>query len=72
MGASKQEIETSKQQTKQEGTDMMKIEFNAMNEKEERAYERELKGNGFRKTADCMWVKIYEKENVQVVLSREY
>lgn len=51
---------------------MTKIEFKAMNKKEEQAYERELKDNGFRKTADCMWVKIYEKENIQVVLSREY
>ncbi len=51
---------------------MMKIEFKAMSEKEGWAYERELKSNGFRKTADCMWVKIYEKENVQVVLQREY
>lgn len=51
---------------------MTKIEFKVMSEKESRAYERELKNNGFRKTADCMWVKIYEKENLQVVLSREY
>lgn len=51
---------------------MMKIEFKAMNKKEEQAYEKEIKGNGFRKTADCMWGKIYEKENAQVVLSREY
>lgn len=64
--------ETNKQQAKQEGTDMTKIEFKVMSEKESRAYERELKNNGFRKTADCMWVKIYEKENLQVVLSREY
>lgn len=51
---------------------MKKIEFKAMNEKEMRAYEREFKNNGFKKTSDCMWVKIYEKENMQAVLSREY
>ena len=33
---------------------MTKIEFKAMSEKEERAYERELKSNGFRKTSYCI------------------
>ncbi len=51
---------------------MTKIEFKTMSEKEERAYEKELKNNGFKKTADCMWAKIYEKENIQFVLTREY
>ena len=51
---------------------MMKLEFKAMSEKEGRVYERELKNNGFRKASDCMWVKIYEKENLQVSVLREY
>lgn len=51
---------------------MTKMEFKAMDEKEMWAYERELKNNGFKKTSDCMWVKIYEKENMQAVLPREY
>ena len=34
--------------------------------------EKELKQNGYKKIAECMWVKIYKKEDIEISLSREY
>ena len=41
-------------------------------EKDMNENERNLKEYGYTKTSDCMWVKIYEKENSKVTLIREY
>ena len=48
----------------------MKIKM--WNEKDMAENERNLKEYGYKKTSDCMWVKIYEKGNSQVILIREY
>jgi hypothetical protein len=55
-------------------TEVMKMrkEMNCYEEKEMQQLERGLKRDGFRKTADCMWAKIYEKDNEMVVLTREW
>nr|DAG81104.1 MAG TPA: hypothetical protein [Caudoviricetes sp.]DAI79705.1 MAG TPA: hypothetical protein [Caudoviricetes sp.] len=50
----------------------MRKEMNCYEEKEMQQLERGLKRDGFRKTADCMWAKIYEKDNEMVVLTREW
>ena len=42
------------------------------NEKDMRENESNLKGYGYTKIADCMWVKIYKKGNNEVTLVREY
>lgn len=34
--------------------------------------ERNLKSCGYRKTNDCMWVKIYVLGELEVVLSRQF
>lgn len=34
--------------------------------------EETLKKYGYAKTADCMWAKTYKKNNVTVVLKREW
>lgn len=51
---------------------MKKIELRTMNEIEMKFYEKGLKELGFTKTNDCMWVKIYKKENLEYIISREY
>lgn len=50
----------------------MKITINAMSEKEMKTLERDLNNLGYSKTADCMWCKIYSKDNTDYVLNREY
>ncbi len=50
----------------------MTIKLNAMNENEMRWMGKSLKEQGFTKTADCMWTKIYSKENTEYVLIREW
>lgn len=50
----------------------MKITLIANSADEMRIFEVGLKSQGFIKTSDCMWVKIYTKNNVEYVISREY
>jgi len=51
---------------------MRKIELKATNESEMNFYEKGLKELGFTKTNDCMWVKIYKRDNLEYVITREY
>ena len=50
----------------------MTITLKANNENEIRFFEKGLKEQGFTKTSDCMWAKIYRKDNTEYVISREY
>ena len=50
----------------------MIITLKANNENEMRFFEKGLKQQGFTKTSDCMWAKIYRKDNTEYVISREY
>ena len=52
--------------------DMIRTEIKAYTEKEMRDTERKLKETGYTKTNDCMWVKIYTKNNNEIVLTKEY
>ena len=51
---------------------MTRTELNAYTAQEMREIESKLKNTGYKKTADCMWVKIYVKGNLEVVISREW
>lgn len=51
---------------------MKTIKLRAMNESEMKFYETSLKKLGYIKTNDCMWAKIYHKDNVDYIISREY
>ena len=42
------------------------------NEKDMNENEKNLKGYGYKKVSDCMWVKIYKKGDSEVTLVREY
>ena len=50
----------------------MTITLKANNENEMRFFEKGLKEQGFTKANDCMWAKIYRKDNTEYVISREY
>lgn len=50
----------------------MTVTVKAMNENEMRWIENGLKEQGFTKTNDCMWAKIYTKNNTQYVITREF
>ena len=51
----------------------MKEEIKVYNEKEEKTVIQGLKIDGYKKTHDCMWVKIYEKPNGDTItVTREY
>lgn len=41
-------------------------------EKDMNENEKNLKEYGYKKTSDCMWVKIYKKGDKEVSLVREY
>lgn len=51
---------------------MIRAEIKAYTEKDMRDTERKLKETGYAKTNDCMWVKIYTKNNNEIVLIKEY
>ena len=51
---------------------MLRTEIKAYTENEMREIERKLKVTGYAKTNDCMWAKIYTKNNNEIVLTREY
>ena len=51
---------------------MIRTEIKAFTEKEMRYAERKLIETGYKKTNDCMWVKIYMKNNNEIILTREY
>lgn len=61
-----------KHETKERYKDMIRTEIKAYTEKEMRDTERKLKETGYTKTNDCMWVKIYAKNNNEIVLTKEY
>lgn len=50
----------------------MKIVLRAISENEMRFFEKGLKEQGFTKTSDCMWAKIYTKNHIEYVVIREY
>lgn len=50
----------------------MTIKIKAMNENEMRFFEKGLKEQGFIKTSDCMWAKIYAKNNTEYIIAKEY
>ena len=51
---------------------MTRTEIKINTENEMRYIERRLKETGYNKTNDCMWAKIYTKNNNEIVLTREY
>lgn len=51
---------------------MIRTEVKAYTENEQREIERKLRETGYTKTADCMWAKIYNKGNNEIVVSREF
>lgn len=51
---------------------MIRLEIKAFTEKQMRYVERKLIEDGYTKTNDCMWAKIYMKNNNKVILTREY
>lgn len=50
----------------------MTITIKAMNENEMKFFEKGLKEQGFTKTSDCMWAKVYTKNNTEYIIIREY
>lgn len=50
----------------------MTITIKAMDENEMRFFEKGLKEQGFAKTSDCMWAKVYTKNNTEYIITREY
>lgn len=50
----------------------MTITIKAMNENEMTWIENGLKEQGFKKISDCMWAKIYERNNTHYVITREF
>ena len=51
---------------------MITTQVNVYTQAEQREIETKLKQTGYKKTSDCMWVRIYTKGNNQVVISREW
>lgn len=51
---------------------MIRTEIKAYTEKEMRDTERKLKETGYTKINDCMWSKIFIKNNNEIVLTREF
>ena len=59
----------------EKGNDMeerIKHNINCYEEQDMIDEEELLKKYGYIKTADCMWLKMYKKSNVTVVLNREW
>ena len=52
--------------------EVIKHVINCYEEIDMKEEEENLKRYGYVKTSDCMWTKIYKKNNVTVVLNREY
>lgn len=51
---------------------MIKTEIRTKTENEQKNIEKKLKETGYNKIADCMWVKIYIKNNNEIAIIREY
>lgn len=51
---------------------MKQITLKATSENEMKFFENGLKQLGYEKTSDCMWAKIYTKDNSEYVVKREY
>lgn len=51
---------------------MIRTEIKCTTREEQREIERKLKETGYKKTTDCMWVKIFVKGNNEIVISREW
>ena len=52
--------------------EVIKHVINCYEEIDMKEEEENLKRYDYVKTSDCMWTKIYKKNNVTVVLNREY
>ena len=53
-------------------TDMIRTEIITNTESEQKEVERKLRETGYTKTNDCMWVKIYIKDNNEIIVNREW
>ena len=51
---------------------MIKSNVKANTEIEMREIETKLKQTGYMKISDCMWAKIYEKNNNMIIVEREF
>jgi hypothetical protein len=51
---------------------MIRTEIKVYTEREQREVERKLHETGYNKTLDCMWAKIYIKNNNEIVVNREW
>ena len=58
--------------TTKEDKDMIRTEIKTYTEREQREVERKLQETGYNKIADCMWAKIYTKNNNEIVVNREW
>ena len=58
--------------TTEEDINMKQITLKATSENEMKFFENGLKQLGYEKTNDCMWAKIYTKDNSEYVVKREY
>lgn len=48
------------------------VEINCYTEEDMMYHVSQLKRYGYTKTADCMWTKIFEKDDNMVILNREF
>lgn len=51
---------------------MIRTDIRTHSETEEREIMKKLKVTGYQKTHDCMWVMIFEKGDLEIVLIRAY
>ena len=51
---------------------MIKSNVKANTEVEMKEIETKLKQTGYTKTSDCMWSKIYEKNQNMIIVEREF
>lgn len=51
---------------------MTRTEIRTSTETAQRETERKLNETGYVKTSDCMWAKIYTKNNNEIIVIREW
>lgn len=51
---------------------MIQTKLEMMNENQMRETKHKLNITGWKKTNDCMWVKVYRLREMEVILLREY
>lgn len=51
---------------------MNELKINCYTENDMKYHTSQLLRYGYKKTNDCMWTKIFEKDNNIVILNREY